>query len=242
MLTNQTTSLFWCHLSSYQRENYQTKFEEILLNRLNSDASNNIKKTCFNAYTNIAYSKDGLATLYQLWNKDILYKNLLLNEDDYTRLAQNLSLFNHPKAIEILDQAEKKVTNQDKRERFEFSKPALSNDVKVRNVYFESFKNAHMREKESWTQTAAAYIHHPIRQKEGVKNIDLSLELLEEIQQTGDIFFPKRWLDSTIGKYTSEEAYNLVLKYLKTHPDLDQNLKNKLLQATDKLYRNHQVN
>ena len=242
LLTNQTTSLFWYHLSSYQRENYQTKFEEILLNRLNLNASKNIKKTCFNAYTSIAYSKDGLATLYQLWNKDILYKNLLLNQDDYTRLAQNLSLFNHPKAIEILDQAEKKVTNQDKRERFEFLKPALSNDVKVRNVYFESFKNAHMREKESWTQTAAAYIHHPIRQKEGVKNIDLSLELLEEIQQTGDIFFPKRWLDSTIGKYTSKEAYNLVLKYLKTHPDLDQNLKNKLLQATDKLYRNHQVN
>ena len=99
-----------------------------------------------------------------------------------------------------------------------------------------------MREKESWTQTAAAYVHHPIRQKEGVKNIDLSLELLEEIQKTGDIFFPKRWLDSTIGKYNSKEAYNLVLKYLKTHPDLDQNLKNKLLQATDKLYRNHQVN
>ena len=107
MLTNQTTSLFWCHLSSYQRENYQTKFEEILLNRLNSDASNNIKKTYFNAYTSIAYSKDGLATLYLVLNKDILYKNLLLNQDDYTRLAQNLSLFNHPKAIEVLDQAEK---------------------------------------------------------------------------------------------------------------------------------------
>ena len=190
MLTNHTTSLFWYHLSSYQRENYQTKFEEILLNRLNSDASNKIKKTCFNAYTSITYSKYGLATLYQLWNKDILYKNLILNQDDYTRLAQKLMLFNHPKAIEILDQAEKEVTNQYKREYFEFLKPALSNDVIVRNTYFESFKNAHIREKESWTQTAAAYIHHPIRQKEGVKNIDLSQELLEEIQQIGDIFFP----------------------------------------------------
>ena len=46
LLTNQTTSLFWYHLSSYQRVNYQTKFEETLLNRLNSNASKNIKKTC----------------------------------------------------------------------------------------------------------------------------------------------------------------------------------------------------
>ena len=66
----------------------------------------------------------------------------------------------------------------------------------------------------------------------------LSLELLEEIQQTGDIFFPLGWLNNTIGQYTSTDAYNIVENYLTTHPNLNKNLKQKLLQATDNLYRN----
>ena len=80
-------------------------------------------------------------------------------------------------------------------------------------------------------------MHHPIRQDEGIKTLALSLELLEEIQSTGDIFFPKRWLDVTVGQYTSKQAYYLVLGYFNANPNLSPDLKNKLLQASDKLYR-----
>ena len=154
-------------------------------------------------------------------------------------MAQTLSLYGHPEAVTILKQAKAKLTNPDKRERFEFMEPALSNSSEIRAAFFESFRSPENRAKESWVQTAAGYIHHPLHQEESIHSLSISLELLEEIQQTGDIFFPKRWLDATIGLYTSEEAYDLVDTYLENHPSIDSNLKRKLLQASDKLFRKH---
>ena len=239
LLTRQTLALFWNHLSSAQRKELLPQLEETLLKRLNSEASKNIKKTLFNTYRSIAYSQEGQATLYRIWKEEDQFDNLTLNQDDYTRLAQTLSLYGHPKAITILRQAKAKLTNPDKRERFEFLEPALSYNSEIRAAFFESFRSTENRAKESWVQTAAGYIHHPLNQEESIHSLSISLELLEEIQQTGDIFFPKRWLDATIGLYTSEEAYDLVVTYLVNHPSIDSNLKRKLLQASDKLYRKH---
>ena len=239
LLTRQTLALFWNHLSSKQRKELLPQLEGILLKRLNSEASKNIKKTLFNTYRSIAYSQEGQATLYRIWKEEDQFDNLTLNQDDYTRLAQTLSLYGHPKAVTILRQAKVKLANPDKRKRFEFLEPALSYNSEIRAAFFESFRSAENRAKESWVQTAAGYIHHPLHQEESIHSLSISLELLEEIQQTGDIFFPKRWLDATIGLYTSEEAYDLVVTYLVNHPSIDSNLKRKLLQASDKLYRKH---
>ena len=239
LLIKQTLALFWNNLNSEQRTEQLPKLEKRLLNRLYSDAPKNIKKTIFNAYRSIAYSQEGQETLYRIWNGENQINNLSLNQDDITLLAQTLSLYDHPNALAILSQAKAKLTNPDKRERFEFLEPALSNNLETRSTFFESFRNPKNRVKESWVQTAATYIHHPLRQKESIRNLKISLELLEEIQKTGDIFFPKRWLDTTIGLYSSEEAYALVIKYLEVYPDIDANLKRKLLQVSDKLYRKH---
>lgn len=115
--------------------------------------------------------------------------------------------------------------------------PAIDSDPAVRTAFFKSFKDPKNREKENWVQTACSYIHHPLHQKEGIKSVGISLELLEEIQRTGDIFFPLGWLNNTIGKYTSKEAYVMVQNFIGSHPELDKNLMKKLLQATDNLYR-----
>ena len=65
--------------------------------------------------------------------------------------------------------------------------------------------------------------------------------MLEEMQKTGDIFFPKGWLDATLGEYQSEEAASAVRGYLKENSGLRSDLKNKLLQSTDMLFRAEQV-
>ena len=45
------------------------------------------------------------------------------------------------------------------------------------------------------------YLHHPLRAAASAKYVRPSLDLLWEIQKTGDIFFPKRWMDATLGGY-----------------------------------------
>ena len=60
-----------------------------------------------------------------------------------------------------------------------------------------------------------------------------ALELLEEIQLTGDIFFPKRWLDAVLGGHQSSEAVEIVESFLKDNPDYPEKLKAKILQSLD---------
>lgn len=93
------------------------------------------------------------------------------------------------------------------------------------------------RAKESWVANAMNNLNHPLHQEKSIQHLRPSLDLVEEIQKTGDIFFPKRWLSSTIGNYTSPEAYEILQRYLKENPSLNSSLKSKVLQASDDLRR-----
>jgi aminopeptidase N len=93
------------------------------------------------------------------------------------------------------------------------------------------------REKESWVQTALGNIHHPLRQESATKHLKDILEALEAVQLTGDIFFPKRWLASSIGNYSSKEAALILRSFLDTKPNYNPVLLKKILQTTDNLAR-----
>jgi aminopeptidase N len=90
---------------------------------------------------------------------------------------------------------------------------------------------------ESWVLDALENIHHPLRTGESEQYILPSLELLQEIQVTGDIFFPKRWLDVTLGNYRSGTAVHTVRTFLDDRPDYNQQLKMKILQSADMMFR-----
>jgi aminopeptidase N len=237
LLSSEASSLFWTFLPEEKREAILPSFENQIWTLLQSDLPTNIKKSLFSLYSGIAYSETGKANLYSIWNKDLEIKNLKLNPDNFTGLAMTLALYGHAESEVILDQERSRISNPDKLDRFDFLRPALSQNMEDRDRLFESFKEASNREKESWVLDACEYIHHPLHQAESVKHVPLSLALLDEIQKTGDIFFPKRWITSTVGQHTSKEAANDVTNFLRENPDFNPILKNKILQGTDNLIR-----
>ena len=68
------------------------------------------------------------------------------------------------------------------------------------------------------------------------KYLPASLDLLEKIQLTGDIFFPSSWLQATLGAYQSPAAAATVRTFLAAHPNYNMPLRAKLLQAADDLF------
>lgn len=237
IITNQTSNVFWKFLTEKQQTKAQKQLEDVLYSRLQANLPGNIKKTLFNLFSSIAYSDSAKAKLYSLWDKEKVIQSLKLNEDDYTNMAMNLAVFKHDKADEILNKTRTTITNPDKQKRFEFLLPSLSKDEMVRDAFVKSLKDDENREKESWVAVGLANINHPLRQESAQKYIRFSLDLVEEIQRTGDIFFPKDWLNNTIGKYSSKYAFDEVQRFLKENPNFSPILKRKLLQATDGLYR-----
>jgi len=241
LLSSEARNLFWTFLPKDSRELILPDFENQIWDLLQTDLPTNIKKSLFALYREIAYSESGKTNLYELWSKNLEIENLKLNPDNFTDLAMTLALYGHSSSEEILAKERSSITNPDKLSRFDFLKPALSQKEEDRDRFFESFKEASNREKESWVLDACEYIHHPLHQSGSVKQVPLSLSLLDEIQKTGDIFFPKRWITSTIGQYTSKEAAKLVTDFLKDNPDFNPILKKKLLQGTDDLMRAQKV-
>jgi aminopeptidase N len=237
IVSNNLSVVFWKFLTEKQQNKVQKQLEDILYERLQTSLSSNIKKTLFNLFSSLAYSDSGKEKLYKIWNKEDVILNLKLNEDDYTNIAMNLAVFKHGKADEILIATRATITNPDKQKRFEFLLPSLSKEESVRDAFMESLKEDKNREKESWVSVGLSNIHHPLRQKSSQKYIRFSLDLTEEIQRTGDIFFPKDWLNNTIGKYSSKFAFDELQRFLEENPNFSSILKRKLLQATDGLYR-----
>ena len=92
---------------------------------------------------------------------------------------------------------------------------------------------------EPWTATLLGYLNHHLRQEEAVKYIYRGLEEIEEVQRTGDIFFPRNWAGALLGGHTSDEAKTEVERFLCDHSDLNQLLRNKILQAADMRHKEH---
>ncbi len=239
LLSGYITHIFWTFLSADERTEHQPILAEQLWSQLQSDLPSNLKKTLFSTFRSIAYLEESRTQLYQVWHKDITLPNLKLNTDDYTTMAESLALFHHPDSENIVLEAKKAIDNPDKLAEFNFLLPSLSNDETVRNEFFNALLNEKNRQKESWVLDALSHLNHPLREKQSLKNLRASLDILEEIQKTGDIFFPKGWLNNTIGKHTSAEAYTVLENFLTENPDLKPTLKNKLMQAADDLYRVH---
>ena len=127
--------------------------------------------------------------------------------------------------------------NPDRKARFEFVMPAVSDQQDVRDRWFDSLKDVNNRRHEPWVLEGLQYLHHPLRAAQSEKYIPPSLGLLVEIQRTGDIFFPTRWMNATLAGHNSRTAAETVRRFLADQKDYPIRLRRIILQAADELFR-----
>ena len=102
---------------------------------------------------------------------------------------------------------------------------------------FQSLIKAENRRIEPWAASALSYLNHPQRGDYAIKYIRPGLEVMKEIQRTGDIFFPRNWAGALLRHHRSPEAYEEIQRFFNEHSDYPILLKNKILQAAWPLYR-----
>lgn len=236
-ILNQMQTIFWKFYRPNQREQMAVILEEKLLFAIMNTDNVSLKAAFFKAYQNIVTTNEGKAKLYAIWEGKEKIEGLTLSENDKTTLAYELALRLPPQAANIFATQRANIKNPDRQRRFDFVIQALSPEEAVRDTFFESLKLSENRHYEPWVVEAVEYLHHPLRARTAEKYILPSLELLEEIQTTGDIFFPKRWLNATFSGHQSVSAANTVRQFLKERPQYPYRLKNKILQAADLTFR-----
>jgi aminopeptidase N len=214
-----------------------TTTEDILWNKLNT-APVESKQVFMDSWLEVARSTESKRHMLGLYNKTIQIPGFSISDQNLTRLACEIAL-RAESQDQILEAELQRISSPDRKRRLEFIMPALSASQQERDAFFQSLKDPENRNPEPWVLDALNYLHHPLRRNASLKYLAESLEMLEEIQQTGDIFFPKNWLDATLGNYQSAEAVEIVNQYLSSKPDLSENLRLKVLQSVDLLFRNN---
>lgn len=196
------------------------------------------KKSFYDTFVAVAQSEEEIELLLELWQEKRNIKGLDLSENDYTSLAYELAVRKPEEADAILQEQLSRITNPDRKAAMEFIIPALSDKVDVRDAFFERLKDKANRQKEPWVNRALGYLHHPLRAKSAEKYLLPSLELVQELQKTNGIFFPKSWTSTILNGHRSPEANQIVNDFLTGLPmSYPYKLKNKILQAADLLDR-----
>ena len=175
-----------------------------------------------------AFSKDAVCRLYGIWEAGADGR---LSQRDYMTLAYELAVRMPEKAKEIIDTQRGRLRNPDLLREFDFISRAVTPSEAARDSLFASLGNKEVRRIEPWTQAVLYYLNHPLRSASAVKYIRPALELLPEIQRTGDIFFPAGWCSNLLAGHRSVEARIAVRQYLDDHPELNPMLRSKVLQA-----------
>ena len=237
LVLDQLTTIYWTLLPGDARLDAAAQLETTLWQSMLEQAEASSRKVRFDAFADIATTPEALRNLRDIWSGSVSIENMPLSENDLIALAQSLAIRLPAEAETIFAAQLARTENPDNRRRLDFIAPSLSADESVRDAFFASLAQVRQREVEPWVLEALENLHHPLRIAQSEKYVLPSLELLEEIQATGDIFFPSRWLDATLSNHRSSSAVATVNDFLAARPDYNAQLRAKILQAADPLFR-----
>ncbi|KKB51713.1 hypothetical protein HMPREF1212_02444 [Parabacteroides sp. HGS0025] len=191
----------------------------------------------FRSYRSLAKSPEAIATLYNIWKKEQAPAGCSLSENDYINLSYTLALCLPEQADDIVGIQQSRITNPDRKREYAFISPSVSPHKEVRDSVFASLLIADNRRVEPWASAALANLNHHSRQKEAIAYIRPALEAMQEVQRTGDIFFPTAWVRALLSGHTSPEARAEVDAFFAANQDYPKMLANKIRQQADHLYR-----
>lgn len=239
--------VYWHHLTDSARTVNSPDAEAMIWQKLITAETASEKRQWFGLFRSVAVTEWGLARLRDLWKSGQLPGGgvadspdsgpVKLGEEEQSGLALTLALRGHPEAKAILTAQHERITTADRRQRFDFVLPSVSPDNTVRDEFFNSLRDPARREHEPWVLEALGYLHHPSVAHRSEHYILPSLELLEEIKSTGDIFFPGSWISATLAGHRSADARETVERFLEDRPGYPADLRLKILQAADHLFR-----
>jgi aminopeptidase N len=237
-ILGQLRTIYWRFIPAEARRAAAPRVERVLRERLAAARTQSLKGAYFSALRSVAQTPETLAWLTGIWEQRTQIPGLTLEEPDDIALSQELALRAGDGWRSIVTRQIERTKDPDRKAQITFVMPSLSSDAAERDRFFASLADVANRRHEPWVLRSLALLHHPLRGESSEKYIAPSLTLLQEIQRTGDIFFPKRWMDATLGGHSSPQAAGTVRTFVANLPaGYPDRLRRIVLSAADPLFR-----
>ena len=237
-ILGELRTAYWRFIPASARLAQAPRIQMLLRTMLAVAPTQSSKGAYFSALRSMSLTPPAVAWLTSVWSEQTKIPGLTLAEPDYITLAEELALRAGPGWKAIVTRQIERTKDPDRKARLMFVAPALSSDAADRDGFFASLADVANRRHEPWVLDGLRALHHPLRAAASEKYIQPSLLMLQEIQQTGDIFFPKRWMDATLGGHASPGAATTVRTFVANLPaGYPDRLTRIVLSSADPLFR-----
>ncbi|HUK35678.1 MAG TPA: M1 family aminopeptidase, partial [Vicinamibacterales bacterium] len=237
-ILGQLRTAYWRFIPPAARLEVAPRVEQVMRAQLSLAQTQSLKGAYFATLRSVSLTPASIDWLTSVWAGRTTVPGLTLAEPDFIALAEDLAIKDPAHWRQIVAQQIDRTKDPDRKARLTFVVPALSADVAERDRFFASLADVANRRHEPWVLDALRALHHPLRATSSEKYIEPSLTLLREIQRTGDIFFPKRWMDATLGGHSTPAAAQIVTGFLAKLPDdYPDRLRRIVTSSADLLFR-----
>lgn len=226
------------YVTDAQKAAIAPRFEAVLLDRLQNAPTAGQRVTFFRAFVSNASSAKGREVL-----KDMIAQTkdnggrplLVLRAKDKFDIVTRLIILNDPEAPKLLADLEKSETSDDAKRYAYAAKAAFGTKENKERFWNDFVSNKDISE--SWIESAANPFNNLRHADLTQPYLERALKELPNLKRTRKIFFINNWLAAFIGGQRDEKALAIVNKFLADNPNLDNDLRLKILENVDLIER-----
>ena len=160
---------------------------------------------------------------------------LPLKTKDRFDIVTRLAILGDPDAGRLLADLEKTETSDDAK-RYAYAAHAAFATKENRERFWKDFTD-NKDISESWIEAAMGPFNSPKHSDLSLPYLERALAELPNLKRNRKIFFVNGWLGAFIGGQKSQEALDIVNKFLADNPNLDRDLRLKVLENADVIER-----
>ncbi|CAN5821827.1 aminopeptidase N [soil metagenome] len=223
------------YLSDAQAKELTPQIEMLLIDKMQKAPTLGQRITFNRAFLNIASSEKARLILKDILNDKFQIKDLKLKTKDRFDIVTKLSILGDKDAPSLLAELETTETT-DEAKRYAYAAKAGIATTENKAKFWSSFVNDKTIS-ESWIESAFVPFNSVRHSELTFPYLEKSLAELPNLKQNRKIFFVNGWLAAFVGGQRSEQALAVVNKFLANNPNLDKDLRLKILETVDGLER-----
>ncbi len=250
-ILSRVNTAFAYYLDDKTRNELSPKLESVLINKMQTAETQSQRITFYRAFLNVASSEKARNILKGLLDKSVassladaatreithsLTQTLpTFRTKDNFDIVTKLFILGDKDAPKLLADLEKTETSDDAK-RYAYAAKAGVATAENKLKCFNDFV-ANKEISESWIESAVVPFNSTKHSDLTVAYLEKALAELPNLKRNRKIFFVNGWLSAFIGGQKSEQALAIVNKFLTDNPNLDKDLRLKILENVDLIER-----
>ena len=224
------------YVSDAQRTELAPKVEALLIDKIQRAATPGQRITFYRAFLGIASTERARGVLKQiLKNGSAPDSKFPLKSKDRFDIVTRLIILGDPEAPKLLADLEKTETGDDAK-RYAYAAKAGAATAENKAKYWNDFLN-NKDISESWIEAAMGPFNSIRHATLTQQYLERALAELPNLKRNRKIFFVNGWLGAFIGGQRDEKSLAIVNKFLADNPNLDKDLRLKILENVDLIER-----